>query len=653
MLLSPEELKKIDPIKEPARFYHAWGRRMVTLNNAERLDILDYSAASKGHSDLNAAGHSFAEGMIAIYSSEFPKALDCLLFANDMFTKLNQKGGLMATAIMLCTCYRSVGQLDKAHDRIQQALQIMPQVEDTEEEIYGHFKAIAYYQAAEVNAELKNYESALDFFQYGLALTDGNIVHKGRLLSGIAVVYMNMNQWDEAKNYFEQALGTLEGQNNIVLESKILTDIGMYYFRTKEYDRSFEYQEKSLKMRIASNMISPAITNYIRMAELCFASGKTDDALRYGETAVEQAAKIKLNIKLYEAHLILAEIYESVGNIGEAYEHLKKHHQYKDEVHSQEVMRKVEQIKGQHKVESAQHEKEIFRLRNVELKSALNEITESFRYAKRIQTAILPPDGLIKQVLPESFVLFMPKDIVSGDFYWMEVVSREQGARSGEIKKNERQQTYGLQTQDSSLILIAAVDCTGHGVPGAMVSMVGHNCLNKAVHEFGLTLPSDILNKLTELVEGTFAQREIHAEHPADEIKDGMDISIVCIDIKNKTMEWAGANNPLWMIKKGVMTEITADKQPVGKFEHRHPFTNHSIDLVSGDIVYLFTDGFADQFGGPNGKKFKYKQLKELLLEVANEKPHRQKEVLAERFESWKGNMEQVDDVLLMGLKIP
>jgi serine phosphatase RsbU (regulator of sigma subunit) len=291
------------------------------------------------------------------------------------------------------------------------------------------------------------------------------------------------------------------------------------------------------------------------------------------------------------------------------------------------VIRKMEQMKNQFKVESAEQEKEIFRLKNVELKAAMDEITESFRYAKRIQTAILPPDHLIQKAFPESFVLFKPKDIVSGDFYWMETSGNK--------------------------IFIAAVDCTGHGVPGAMVSVVGHNCLNRTVREFRLSKPSEILNKLTELVEETFMHKEFLQGNSEDEIKDGMDISICCIDIENKTMEWAGANNPLWFVRDNEIKEIVADKQPVGKFDYRKPFTNHSITLQKGDIIYLFTDGYADQFGGPFGKKFKYKQLKDLLLSLSGEKMPAQKESLENAFNKWKGHLEQIDDVCIIGVRIP
>ena len=258
-------------------------------------------------------------------------------------------------------------------------------------------------------------------------------------------------------------------------------------------------------------------------------------------------------------------------------------------------------------------------LQKKEIETKNHEITDSINYAKRIQNAILPPAKLFKEALPESFVLFKPKDIVSGDFYWLEKVGDK--------------------------VLYAAVDCTGHGVPGAMVSVVGHNGLNRAVKEFGLTEPAAILDKLTQLVEETFERSE-------SEVKDGMDISLCCLDASALTLEWSGANNPIWIIRDGKIIPIKPDKQPIGKFDYRKPFTNHLFNLKKGDSIYVFTDGFADQFGGPKGKKFKYKQLEELLIGIQSVSMEEQKTALDKAYENWRGDLEQIDDVCIIGVKI-
>jgi serine phosphatase RsbU (regulator of sigma subunit) len=272
--------------------------------------------------------------------------------------------------------------------------------------------------------------------------------------------------------------------------------------------------------------------------------------------------------------------------------------QQKEEVEKQKVL--VEQQKGL-----------------VEQKN--KDILDSILYAKRLQDAILPPMSLIKQYLPESFVLYKPKDIVAGDFYWME--------------------------KTGSTILIAAADCTGHGVPGALVSVVCSNALNRTVKEFGITEPGKILDKVRELVLETFERSE-------DNVQDGMDISLCCINTKTNDVQWSGANNSLWYIQKGEMKELAPDKQPIGKYYNAKAFNTHKLGLQKGDTLYLFTDGYADQFGGEKGKKFKYRQLQQFVMDNTKSSMEEQKAILESKLEGWKGNLEQVDDILVIGIRI-
>lgn len=248
------------------------------------------------------------------------------------------------------------------------------------------------------------------------------------------------------------------------------------------------------------------------------------------------------------------------------------------------------------------------------------EITQSIEYALRIQTAILPPNKIVKQYLENSFILYKPKDIVAGDFYWMETID--------------------------DLVLFAACDCTGHGVPGAMVSVVCHNALNRAVREFGLTNPAAILDKTAEIVIENFSKSE-------EDIKDGMDISLCAYNSKLKTIQWAGANNPIWVFKEGELIETKADKQPIGMNEDRKPFTNHTFNLNIGDTIYLFTDGFADQFGGETGqKKLTKRRFKELLKSI-QDKPLSVQGIELDKFiTNYSKQVEQIDDILVIGVKI-
>jgi serine phosphatase RsbU (regulator of sigma subunit) len=300
---------------------------------------------------------------------------------------------------------------------------------------------------------------------------------------------------------------------------------------------------------------------------------------------------------------------------------------YRDKQKSNQILFEQKRVIEENKEEI------LFAKHEIEEKS--DEILDSINYAKRIQTAILPSNSVWNENLKNSFVLYLPKDIVAGDFYWMEKIGEK--------------------------VYFAAADCTGHGVPGAMVSVVCHSALNRAVREFNLRKPSDILDKVTDLVIRTFEK----SDH---EVKDGMDISLCAVDLNNMKIEYAGAHNPFWLVRKGLcefkdliksetinditLYEVKADKQPIGKFAFRKAFTNHEINLEKGDAIYLSSDGFPDQFGGPKGKKLKTKSLKKLLIRINEEPILEQKTLLTDEFNSWKGKLEQLDDVCLIGLKI-
>jgi serine phosphatase RsbU (regulator of sigma subunit) len=251
-----------------------------------------------------------------------------------------------------------------------------------------------------------------------------------------------------------------------------------------------------------------------------------------------------------------------------------------------------------------------------------NEIIDSINYAKRIQQSVITSQNYLQQHLQDFFVLFVPKDIVAGDFYW--ALDTEQG------------------------FMMATGDCTGHGVPGAFMSVIGINFLNEIASEKKITRPDLVLNELRQQI--------IRAMNPEGNLEggnDGMDICLYVIEKNRKKLRYAAANNPLWMIRDGKLLEFGPDKMPVGKYSKDHiPFTHFEIDLLPGDMIYTFTDGYADQFGGPSGKKFKYKQLGELLQQIWKKPTAEQKNVLASRFEDWKGDLEQIDDVCIVGVRI-
>ncbi|MES2566189.1 MAG: SpoIIE family protein phosphatase [Bacteroidota bacterium] len=254
-----------------------------------------------------------------------------------------------------------------------------------------------------------------------------------------------------------------------------------------------------------------------------------------------------------------------------------------------------------------------------ELKSQTLEITDSINYAKRIQKAILRNPASIKDVLPDSFFLYKPKDIIGGDFYLVEKIEDK--------------------------IIIAVADCTGHGVPGSIVSVVCGNSLKRAIRKIGLNNAARVLEQTREYVIETF-------EGSDENIKDGMDVALCIFDTISGILNYTGANISLHYLQNGMINEIKSDKQPVGNHVIKLPFTNHLVQLHKNDRVYLFTDGLPDQFGGPKGKKFKYKQLRELIQSSEKMSLSKQEELISQTFENWKGGLMQVDDICVVGIKL-
>ncbi len=260
--------------------------------------------------------------------------------------------------------------------------------------------------------------------------------------------------------------------------------------------------------------------------------------------------------------------------------------------------------------------------KNEELEILYKQVTDSIHYAKRIQDTILPHPVKVKQLLPDSFILFKPKDIVSGDFYWIE-------------KKGD-------------LVYFAAVDCTGHGVPGAFMSLVGHNVLKDIIKNSSVTKPSEILDAMREGVINSLT-----VDESGKQAKDGMDMTLCAINYDTMELQFAAAFNPMCIIRNGELILHMANKFPIGAFiGEKTNFDNHVIPLQKGDQIFIFSDGYADQFGGPNGKKFMVGNFRKLLAKLAPLTSEQQKEKLNQTLIEWQGGQEQVDDVLVIGVKV-
>lgn len=261
------------------------------------------------------------------------------------------------------------------------------------------------------------------------------------------------------------------------------------------------------------------------------------------------------------------------------------------------------------------------KLSREELLEQRKELLSSIKYASFIQEAILPDHSYLDKILYEHFILYLPRDIVSGDFYFCSKIEH--------------------------YIIVAAGDCTGHGVPGALMSIMGASFLNEIISGKGPWKASRILNLLRERV-----MKALHQTGKDEENKDAIDMALCVFNEDTGELQFSGANNPLYHVRNKELTEIKADKMPVGiNAIDEESFTNHTIRLISDDMIYIFSDGYADQFGGPYGKKFKYTPLKEMLSENSHKTLHEQKEILEKTHKDWKGTGEQVDDILIFGIK--
>jgi serine phosphatase RsbU (regulator of sigma subunit) len=565
--------------------------------------------------------------------------------------------------------------------------------------------ANTYFQIKQYSKAMKHYSIALKYAEaihhlYGQSLLTGNM----------GSVYYEMGKLDSAKIFYEKALILTKQVNDISGEGTIYDNLGSYYQRTKDNKNAIEYFLKAEKIFKEMKMQPNQADVYYNLATSYLDLKDFQKSKSYAEQSLEIANKIESYPHKEQAHLALKNVFEKLNNSGLAYFHYKeyiaardsifnesnKKEQFKAElvyeydkkrysdslshsmaiqIQQKELNREREKTEAQKRftlaaigacllllilviyifksykdkqkanriiseqkdqVEIQKHEIEF---QKIILETRNKEVTDSINYAKRLQDAILPPENFVKKFLPDSFFFYKPKDIVAGDFYWMEIV-------------NSEDHDSKLKNPDSEIILIAAADCTGHGVPGALVSIVCSNALNRTVKEFKIYDPGQILDKTRELVIETFERKNDLKINSSDEVKDGMDISLCVIDKKNNILNWSGANNPLWLIREKKVIEYKPNKQPIGKVDSPVPFTTHSIQLQKNDLIYIFSDGFADQFGGQKGKKFKLSNLKELFLLNCHLKMDDQLKNINATLESWQNNNEQVDDILIVGIKI-
>jgi len=636
-------------------------------------------------------------GLVSFYRSDFEKFKSYLLKSQLLFQESKDTLNLIKVYNNLGALDMGLGNFNNTIDYFIIGLKLSNAIHFTE------MQAQISGNLATIYAQTGQNKKSLELSRKAIPLAKG--INNNYILSAI---YLNMgacfdrlNLLDSALYYDNLALKLKIELKSIIGEAIVYNNLGEVYYKKKAFIKAKEHFQKSATIFKEGKNSEGYATALFGLSSVHIINGD-DEAHQTILEAVDIANENKLIVVLRDGYKNVADAFAEKHNYEPAYKYYKKFYLLADSLLGDENQQNIDELhtkydteKNQLKIEGLEKEKTIqtiqlekeetkrymlyggifmliivvgisirsylrkkkdnvliskqknlveqqknvVELAHAELEEKNQEIMDSITYAKRIQNAILPPLKIIKEYLNDSFILYKPKDIVAGDFYWME--------------------------QKNNKTLFAAADCTGHGVPGAMVSVVCNNALNRSVREYHLSDPGEILNKTREIVIEEFEKSD-------EDVQDGMDIALCSLD--GNSLQYAGAHNPLWIIRSSqknklvststntilnqtensdyILYEIKADKQPIGKYDDLKPYTTHTFQLEKGDTIYIFSDGYVDQFGGEKGKKFKAKAFRNLLLANQEKSLKDQKIIIDNSFESWRGDLEQIDDVCIIGVKI-
>ncbi len=526
----------------------------------------------------------------------YEKALISYTTALELFKEIDNKNAVAQLLNSFGALSYELDDKPKALDYFLQSLAYMEEIDNKKGIADGLNNVAIIYE------EMKNYSKALEYHNRSLNICREQSDNRGvsTSLFNMALVYQSQNSYDNAISYIDSAIYYAEKVNGIDLLKEYYRSLSDIYFSKSDYKTSLDFYRKS-------TALNDSLINQDRNKQILEMSTKYQTEKKEKENELLKQQNELQNLNLNRQRIINYSV--SVGLLlvlGLAFFIYKGYKQ--KQMANKQLEEKNVLIEEKNKI--------------VEEKN--KDITDSIRYAKRLQTAILKPENTFNNYFRDGFILFKPKDIVSGDFYWFE--------------------KFG------NLSLVAAADCTGHGVPGAFMSIIGCNLLSQSVNEYAITQPAAILNSINKGLTKVLQQKR----DSNDFVTDGMDIALCAFNPDTMMLEYSGAYNPMWLIRNYELKEISADKFPVGAFvdSQERLFTRHELPVQQGDMIYIFSDGFADQFGGPAGKKFKYKQFQKTLLENHTKPCEEQKEALNTALINWMGSLEQVDDVLVIGIRI-
>jgi serine phosphatase RsbU (regulator of sigma subunit)/Tfp pilus assembly protein PilF len=602
--------------------------------------------------NVNPARPTVLKGSVYLYAGKLASALECFVKAADYYKQDHNNIGMGIVYIYISEVYNQQENPDNAKYYLKNAIEIFRKENDS---IY---LASAYHDLGYVNYRIGQYDTALIIFSKTSEIYQrlGYLTEYAVCLGNSGLTYSRQSEFQKAEDYLLRAIDILtkqaeKGDERAVTEYLIeYADILQHkgeikkaiatatesfdkasknslleferdaafrlsklYQISGKYDSAYHFQS----IYINANDSIKSVKNIQKMADL-----RTEFEVAKKQVEVDVLKKNKL-IQIIVIFGLVLILFLAIGLILVYYYSLKRSKRLSAALDERRIL-----LEKQGKELKEQRE---------ELRQQKEEIISSINYAKYIQSSLLPQEEKLESLLGEHFVLYRPKDIVSGDFYWISNIENK--------------------------VVVAAVDCTGHGVPGAFMSMLGTALLNEIVNKEYITHPGVILRRLRKEVINSLQQKGKRGEQ-----KDGMDIALCTLDLENMKLQFAGANNPLYLIRKSnlekagtlrcelegddLLYEIKGDLMPIGISDKMDNFTFHEIDIFKGDTIYLFSDGFPDQFGGPDNKKFSYRKLREQLLRNNSESMADNKIILGKVLDEWKGDNSQIDDILVIGFRI-
>ncbi len=616
------------------------------------------------------------QGIVSSCQGDQQRAIQLFEMSLTVFTEINDKQNISKLAGNIGNAMKDQGSYAKALEFYFKALKIS--------EEYGNRSSTAIHLAniGNVYRAQEDYKKSLEYYLKALAIAEEIKDKRGIAanLSNIGIVYKIQGQYAKALEFYFRALKMAESLNYKLLMTNTLGNIGSVYNIQKKNDLAIEFYNNALVLATEMGDKAGISRNKGNIANAYFHLKRNRESEKSYKEALQLSTEAGDLYLIKEQRIGLSRLYESEERWKES---LKEYHLYsiiKDSLFNEESSKKTlrselnfefekkataDSVKNlsEQKVKDAaivaqraqlkqertqryslygglfivlvfslfilnrfqitRKQKRVIEQQKLLVEEKNKEVIDSINYARRIQDALLKEKDDSSPFVPEHFILFKAKDIVSGDFYW-----------------STKKQAYWY---------FCVADCTGHGVPGAFMSMLGIAYLNEITASETVLTPAMILDLLRDKI-----VKELKQKGESGESKDGMDISLIRFNLENKELQWAGAYNPLWVVQKDKpgMLEIVPDKQPIGYTISPSPFKNHVYQAVPGDTIYLLTDGYADQFGGVKGKKFKYKQLKETISEIQAQPFNQQKETLNNTFEKWRGDLEQLDDVTFVGIRI-